>query len=655
MVKMRIAGAKDLSAELAGSASSYLSVVEAPSRVSRDLNVTVGFVDTNRVFLGDDRTNELVLSITNPLDGPLVPGGSATWGELVPCFELKLVAGEGRGALSDSENLAKVAVVPHHPYGNHWKSEPVLVGGDGTEGTRESEQVASKTRSWRLEPDRDLSGDVLGHHENATVTFKLSNIVTNSTAGITLAYLCWHHIPGYDNGHVAIEIEKVDPIRISRFELAPSPVPFSGAPAAVTLDFEVVNATHVTITNAGYAARTREGEWRDSVTAHISSDTTFTLVATNEKSGQQEARSVPVVLDPLPVVIHELKANPPRLSSGKATITLDFVVEGATFVSIIGTDYAKAVPATRFHDWVGVEVGAPTTFTLVASNPVTGGQDAWPLDVPVFPDAAGVRVISGTVWFKPDGSMQPIAAGAPFTVAKKKQPITVPQIDNTLPSLGDKVQVKTFEVETNVFVISFPPGSFPENGAVATTVLPIGSAALPVELGGAVGGDGSFVFEVVLTTTIPNLTPVAKSFTFLAAQSTYPSPSVPAARVGLVASATSAPTRDPLIFAATVDATRGVVAIYDVTDPAALTCHGHAGLGGDGLVEIPNVLTFPEGRRTVIARYGGSGARLAADSPPLTLVVSQEGVAVEQSSAPAAPEVSPEVRAEIWRRGRGRA
>jgi len=78
---------------------------------------------------------------------------------------------------------------------------------------------------WALRPDPAGGGQVLGTGESASVVFDISNIVTTLPQGVTYAHVGYQNIPGYDDGFIAIEIIKVEPIIVEYFTADPPVVP----------------------------------------------------------------------------------------------------------------------------------------------------------------------------------------------------------------------------------------------------------------------------------------------------------------------------------------------------------------------------------------------------------------------------------------------
>ena len=261
----------------------FVTVQNPPPAGNVPLNLDVGFAGRDLVFTGADQTNELTLYLTNPNPKPLVPGGLNSWGPNPPKFTLSLVFGDGDGALTTKTLATNIDVNLGDTFGNSW--DPV------------TKKTQGDLPQWEMTPTRSTAGGtVLGTGQNATVTFNIKGITSTLPQGLTYAYLSYSNIPGYIDGYFAVEIYKVNPIKITNFTANPSSISDPTTPKQVTLNFTVENAGYVTITNSSYGKPVNEDVHTDSTPVTVYATTTFTLIATNSVTGQQlsQALTVPV-------------------------------------------------------------------------------------------------------------------------------------------------------------------------------------------------------------------------------------------------------------------------------------------------------------------------------------------------------------------------
>jgi hypothetical protein len=283
-VYIAFAGAQGMSAGQADT-QVQVSVQSQPVVGNQELDLLVGFEGADLVFTGG-QPNEVTLFLTNPAATAVVPGGSQAWGPNPPTFQLSLVFGDGAGALTTVAD-ATMSVNIAEPYGNVWK--PVAPQKQGVNPT------------WFMQPDPNGGGDVLGAGENATITFAITDIVTQLPQGLTYAYLSYTNIPGFNDGFYALEILKVDPIVVtSPFAASPASIVNATAGTPVTLSFTVENASYVTITNTPYAHEVSGESLSDSVEVTVCATTVFTLIASNLATGQQLAVPLEVTVSPDP-------------------------------------------------------------------------------------------------------------------------------------------------------------------------------------------------------------------------------------------------------------------------------------------------------------------------------------------------------------------
>jgi hypothetical protein len=405
-VTLMIAGASGITPDQA-EIPVYVHVGNPPDPDKKALDLIVGFAQRDEVFTGPGQDNELVLAITNPGKTPLVPGGAKAWDADPPTFQLTLVFGNGRGALTTVDAGNAIRVNLGDTYGNVWKDADPKPLGDAT--------------YWVLQPDRNGGGTVLGAHENATVTVKLSNIVTTLPQGVTLAYLSYSHVPGYNDGFFACEILKVDPIVVESFSATPSVVTGATGPTPVRLDFDVQNASYVTIVNAGYAAPATSADFADHVTVEIDRAMQFMLLLANFKTGQHLSVPLDVGFESAPVTITSFDARPNPVSTlpgSSPKVTLRLQVSGATDVAIAEAAWSSKADPAGFRDEVDVLVHSTTAFTLLATNSATGRQAVASCTARAVPDPSTLRTLSGRVAYITSGALDQPGHGALYSLSE---------------------------------------------------------------------------------------------------------------------------------------------------------------------------------------------------------------------------------------------
>jgi hypothetical protein len=251
-------------------------LLNAPGTTGQSLAPLVGFAETDLVFIGSE-ANTLTLYITNSQTTPITLNNQPS----APVFSVSFAFGDGTGALT-TVDLSDFSVNMANDNVNSWKVIHNDLGGNPY---------------WQFEPETTT---VLGLGLASTAEISIGNIITGTGAlpGVTSVIVAWTGIPGYNDGEVAADIVKVNPVVINSFTASPSAISYPTGPQPVTLDFEVTNATFVIITNTDYANQTNSLNFSDQATASIASSTTFTLIASNIYSGQQIASSAAVTVTP---------------------------------------------------------------------------------------------------------------------------------------------------------------------------------------------------------------------------------------------------------------------------------------------------------------------------------------------------------------------
>jgi len=241
----------------------------------------IGFTPDNRVITGG-RANSLSLYLSNASRSQLVPD-ETPWGSNDPEFRLYFIAGSspGNGALTDQASLVNISVNPFANYSQAWSV---------------TSETGSQPPYWSIKPDATANHQILGYYAAASVAFQVANIISYLNQGVTLAYLQWLNIPGYDDGVRALELVKIPPVTIDSFAASSSTVT---PPATVTLSYQVSNATSISIDNCGYSYRPAADPATGAVSVTVTGPTTYTLTAVNELTGQVATRAVTVQVNPV--------------------------------------------------------------------------------------------------------------------------------------------------------------------------------------------------------------------------------------------------------------------------------------------------------------------------------------------------------------------
>jgi hypothetical protein len=159
----------------------------------------VGFTTGSTIEITSDGTtpieNTLSLAVSNPSPTDPVVAPDVAWGPHVPVFNLSFVYGKapGYGALSTPVQAADIVVGLDIVSGDGWRIDGNMLGA---------------SPYWTLRPQ---AHEILGIGSAASVVFAISNIVTSLAQGVTLLYLQYANIPGYNDGFTALQITKQMP------------------------------------------------------------------------------------------------------------------------------------------------------------------------------------------------------------------------------------------------------------------------------------------------------------------------------------------------------------------------------------------------------------------------------------------------------------
>jgi hypothetical protein len=210
----------------------FVNIASPPPPGKKKLDVQIGF-DTPVVYTGQPQS--LTLHLVNSGQAPLVPGGTSSWHGITPTFQLALVYGDDAGALTTVARAAQIAMDISDGYGNVWQPP--------------RRHVQGQSPYWIMQPDPDGGGTVLGTGEQAIIEFVVTGIEATLPAGpdsaITIAYVSWHDIPGYDDGSEAVTITKRAGPTVSTFTADPPTVPFGQPSVQTVLTWNAAHATGV--------------------------------------------------------------------------------------------------------------------------------------------------------------------------------------------------------------------------------------------------------------------------------------------------------------------------------------------------------------------------------------------------------------------------
>lgn len=228
----------------------------------------------------DDKiSNNLRLRLTNKTFTPVVP--LSTHYETQPQFSLSFIIdpeGPGYYALTDDIFAAGIDVKLHK--------------GTGWSVTKDPDNLV-----WWLRPDTQTNPGIVGGGE--TVEFNIDDIVTMFPEGVTLLYLIYNNIPGYDDGFMSVRIDKkYGPPRINLFEANTNVLPNTGlATPEAFLSWDVSNAMLVQLSGAaelGGPVAPRVMNQR----VTVARTSMFVLTAFDTVTHQIHSQSVPITLEP---------------------------------------------------------------------------------------------------------------------------------------------------------------------------------------------------------------------------------------------------------------------------------------------------------------------------------------------------------------------
>ena len=103
---------------------------------------------------------------------------------------------------------------------------------------------------WIMQPEPKGGGTVLGTGGKASIEFEVTGIEASPLpagldSALTVAYVSWHDIPGYNDGCTPLIITKRPGPRVIKFSAAPPVVPYGDQTVQTTLTWETAHSTGV--------------------------------------------------------------------------------------------------------------------------------------------------------------------------------------------------------------------------------------------------------------------------------------------------------------------------------------------------------------------------------------------------------------------------
>ncbi|GIH25346.1 hypothetical protein Aph01nite_36560 [Acrocarpospora phusangensis] len=219
----------------------FLNIANPPQPGLKTLPLKIDFNQPS-VYAGVPQ--QLTLHLVNPGDAVLVPGGTGAWQGHTPTFQLTFVYGDGPGALTTVPDAAQIAMSIGDAYGNVWQPPQRHVQGQGP--------------YWIMQPDPDGGGTVLGSGGQGIIEFALTGIEATLPGGLdealTLAYVSWHSVPGYNDGSTTVIITKKPGPEVLSFSATPPVVPYGQATVQTVLTWATDHTTGARFDAPGIAS-----------------------------------------------------------------------------------------------------------------------------------------------------------------------------------------------------------------------------------------------------------------------------------------------------------------------------------------------------------------------------------------------------------------
>jgi hypothetical protein len=215
-------------------------VIENPPVGPTNLSLDYEFTDGSTVYTTlDERSpiqNTLYFTISNPSPtNPIVPPDTP-WGANPPVFNISFVYSDppGYGALTTSTLGASINIEPVDQNSGKWTVEA---------------NTQSSDPYWILRPTT-ANHEILGTGADADVELSISSLVSTLPVGsapdVTLMYIQYANIPGYNDGFITLQMAKVAGPAIITYYADPISVPYGQPSGDFTLYWTTQNAAAVT-------------------------------------------------------------------------------------------------------------------------------------------------------------------------------------------------------------------------------------------------------------------------------------------------------------------------------------------------------------------------------------------------------------------------
>jgi hypothetical protein len=215
-------------------------MVQRPPAGLTDLKLKAGFLTGNVVYTTRDAAsqirNRLYFSFSNP--SPSEPLVREPWLTQPPVFNISFVHGTppGYGALNTARQAAVMDLDPAEQYAGQWTV---------------SKNTMGEAPYWEVRPQ---SPEILGVGAAATVEFVLDNVISDLPVGgapdVTLMYVQYANIPGYNDGFFTLKLVKQAGPAIMEFSADPGSLPFAATAGTTTLRWKAENADSVSFAGA---------------------------------------------------------------------------------------------------------------------------------------------------------------------------------------------------------------------------------------------------------------------------------------------------------------------------------------------------------------------------------------------------------------------
>jgi hypothetical protein len=395
-------------------------VVQNKPRGDKPLQLDRNIVSNPVAFITVDQSspikNTLVFHFSNPSPTEPLVDDKTKWKSDPPEFLISFVPGKppGYGALTTLERMKDIEIGLAQVYQDGWSV---------TKDTSGPKPV------WRLKPK---THEVLGTGEAATVEFRITDLVTELKAGLSLLYVQYINIPGFEDGYFVFQIEKrmPSPGILQFISLTPAVIK-RGDP--ITLAWQTFDAASLTLS---YAVNDRS--YRRTAPVDVpfngsyspvpapSDDLTYSLEVFDYANNKVQQQVTITVVGP-PKLTAKYDADQEGRTYAGATVLLqwDMPAEGDTVAVTKGTKSQSTVTLVNGQPPAGTckDVLQETTDYQVSAQGVDPGQTTVrvaPVGATLSSDKAETRipgspvVLTSTVQFPSSYAIKPdvFAAGA---------------------------------------------------------------------------------------------------------------------------------------------------------------------------------------------------------------------------------------------------